>query len=474
MAPSLQTVVRRMRLRPLAGSLDRPVRWVAVSELEDPTPFLEGGELVLTTGMRLTSGFSAYVGRLVERGVAGLGFGVGLTHDDVPAELVEAAMAAGLPLLEVPRETPFIAIGKTVSELLAAEQYDEISRAFAAQGRLTRAALRPEGTHAVIDRLAKEVGGWAALIGESGEVAHATPDARLDTVLPALDRLRRGSHRQEPAERPLSSVALSSPGEHVIVQPLSGTSRRIRGFFAVGAPHPFSPVAHTVVNAAGSLLTLALEQGRSQLAAERGVRAAVLSLLLAGEVERARAALAPMGGRLPAEPVTVLAADGETLEAMDPRTFTTEGLALVEEVPPGLEGPVGVSSPVPYGELDSAIEQAGPRARGGAQGRGRHGEVRRPGGPGPAGPARPRGRARLLLGAARAAQRVRLTRRPRRVAARLPRRQRPLGRGRPAPRRAQAHAALPDEARLRAARPRPRRSGGARRAVDRAQLLPAR
>ncbi|MBB3727627.1 PucR family transcriptional regulator [Nonomuraea dietziae] len=359
MAPSLQTVVRRMRLRPLAGSLDRPVRWVAVSELEDPTPFLEGGELVLTTGMRLTSGFSAYVGRLVERGVAGLGFGVGLTHDDVPAELVEAAMAAGLPLLEVPRETPFIAIGKTVSELLAAEQYDEISRAFAAQGRLTRAALRPEGTHAVIDRLAKEVGGWAALIGESGEVAHATPDARLDTVLPALDRLRRGSHRQEPAERPLSSVALSSPGEHVIVQPLSGTSRRIRGFFAVGAPHPFSPVAHTVVNAAGSLLTLALEQGRSQLAAERGVRAAVLSLLLAGEVERARAALAPMGGRLPAEPVTVLAADGETLEAMDPRTFTTEGLALVEEVPPGLEGPVGVSSPVPYGELDSAIEQAG-------------------------------------------------------------------------------------------------------------------
>ncbi|MFC7716160.1 PucR family transcriptional regulator ligand-binding domain-containing protein [Nonomuraea recticatena] len=270
MAPSLQTVVRRMRLRPLAGSLDRPVRWVAVSELEDPTPFLEGGELVLTTGMRLTSGFSAYVGRLVERGVAGLGFGVGLTHDDVPAELVEAAMAAGLPLLEVPRETPFIAIGKTVSELLAAEQYDEISRAFAAQGRLTRAALQPEGTHAVIDRLAKEVGGWAALIGESGEVAHATPDARLDTVLPALDRLRRGSHRQEPAERPLSSVALSSPGEHVIVQPLSGTSRRIRGFFAVGAPHPFSPVAHTVVNAAGSLLTLALEQGRSQLAAERG------------------------------------------------------------------------------------------------------------------------------------------------------------------------------------------------------------
>lgn len=363
MAPSLQTVVRRMRLIPLAGSLDRPVRWVAVSELEDPTPFLEGGELVLTTGMRLTTGFAPYVGRLVERGVAGLGFAVGLTHAHVPAELVEAAAAAGLPLLEVPRETPFIAIGKTVSDLLAAEQYEEISRAFAAQGRLTRAALRPEGTHAVIDRLAREVDGWAVLLGESGDVEHATPDARLGAVLPVLHRLRRaskdGATGAGPAERPLASVALSSPGEHVIVQPIGGASRRIRGFFAVGAPHPFSPVAHTVVNAAGSLLTLALEQGRTLVAAERGVRAAVLTLLLAGEVDQARAALAPLGAVLPEEPFTVLAADAETLEPLEPHTFTSGGIALVEQVPPLGEAPAGVSAPVPYADLDSGIDQAG-------------------------------------------------------------------------------------------------------------------
>ncbi|MFE3453059.1 PucR family transcriptional regulator [Nonomuraea sp. NPDC059194] len=348
-----------MRLHPLAGSLDRPVRWVAVSELEDPTPFLEGGELLLTTGMRLTSDFGSYVRRLVERGVAGLGFAVGLTHERVPEELVQAASAAGLPLLEVPRETPFIAIGKTVSELLAAEQYEEISRAFAAQGRLTRAALRPEGTHAVIDRLAREVEGWAALLGESGEVEHATPDARLDVVMPVLDRLRRASRDGHPAERPLSSLALSSPGEHVIVQPIGGTSRRIRGFFAVGAPHPFSPVAHTVINAAGSLLTLSLEQGRALVTAERGVRSAVLTLLLAGEVEQARAALSPLGGRLPDEPFLVVAAEAETLEPLEPRTFTSGGIALVAEVPSLAEGPVGVSSPVPYGELASGIDQAG-------------------------------------------------------------------------------------------------------------------
>ncbi|NUR92698.1 MAG: PucR family transcriptional regulator ligand-binding domain-containing protein, partial [Nonomuraea sp.] len=251
MAPTLLTVVRRMGLVPLAGSLESAVRWVAVSELEDPTPFLEGDELVLTTGMRLSDDFSEYVAKLVARGVAGLGFGVGLTHEQVPGALVEAAKAAGLPLVEVPRQTPFIAIGKMVSEYLAAEQYDEVTRAFAAQGRLTRAALKPEGMHAVIDRLAREVDGWAVLLDETGQVRHASRGARTRWLVGELDRLRSG-------ERWPSSLALSGPDEHVVVQPLGGGPRP-RGFFAVGAGRAFSPVAHTVINAAGSLLTLALE-----------------------------------------------------------------------------------------------------------------------------------------------------------------------------------------------------------------------
>ncbi|WP_342779342.1 PucR family transcriptional regulator ligand-binding domain-containing protein [Nonomuraea turkmeniaca] len=190
-------MIRRMGLRPLAGptSSNAVVRWVAVSELADPTPYLEGDELLLTTGMRLEADISGYVARLVARGVAGLGFGVGVSHEEIPAALIEAADQAGLPLLEVPRETPFIAIGKAVSELLAAEQYEEITRAFAAQGRLTRAALRPEGMHAVIDRLAKEVGGWAALLDETGEVLHATRGADTDAVTTELLRLRPSSPR---------------------------------------------------------------------------------------------------------------------------------------------------------------------------------------------------------------------------------------------------------------------------------------
>ncbi|WP_307801059.1 PucR family transcriptional regulator [Microbispora triticiradicis] len=352
MAPTLRriTAIVPLHLEVLAGrsGLDRPVRWVAVSELEDPTPFLEGGELVLTTGMRLSGADAGpYVSRLVARGVTGLGFGVGLSHDVVPPAFAEAAESAGLPLVEVPRDTAFIAIGKAVSDLLAGEQYEEISRAFAAQGRLTRAALRRRGPVAVVDRLAREIGGWALLLDPSGAVRHAAdatgragPGGRepgrdgpvedwaretARSLEPEIARLRSGP---SPA-----SLALATPEEHVVVQPLGR-----RGFFAVGSPRPFSPIAHTVVNAAGSLLTLALEQGREQRAAAAQVRAAVLRLLLAGETGAAARTLAALGMRLPAEPVTVLVCQTsdpdaltEALSGAAPACFTApwEGLLVV-------------------------------------------------------------------------------------------------------------------------------------------------
>ncbi|WP_285704483.1 PucR family transcriptional regulator [Microtetraspora sp. NBRC 16547] len=347
-----------LHLEVLAGSgvLDRQVRWVAVSELEDPTPFLEGGELLLTTGMRLGPDTALpYVSRLVARGVAGLGFGVGLSHEDVPPELVTAAAEAGLPLIEVPRDTPFIAIGKAVSELLAAEQYEEISRAFAAQGRLTRAALQAEGMNSVIERLAREIDGWALLLDAAGAVRHAAragrPDARARALEPELARLRTPGAP--------SSIAVSTPGDHVIVQPLGR-----RGFFAVGSARPFTPIGHTIVNAAGSLLTLGLEQGREQRTAERRVRAAVLRLLLAGERAAAGETLAAIGGELPAEPFVVLACDTDESHAQGfPHRDLTVMLTHAEEAEEAIalasrRGKVGASGPVGYAELAQGIDQA--------------------------------------------------------------------------------------------------------------------
>src|SRR3954452_18621685 len=110
----LRDLLRDLELEIVAGEggLDHAVRWVHISELGDPTPWLSGGELLLTTGMGLqdAAGERAYVDRLAEHGLAGLGFGLGFDHDEVPEALIEAARARGFPVFAVPYELPFLAV----------------------------------------------------------------------------------------------------------------------------------------------------------------------------------------------------------------------------------------------------------------------------------------------------------------------------------------------------------------------------
>jgi purine catabolism regulator len=295
-----------LTVRAAASGLDRPVRWVAVSELEDPAPFLEGGELLLTTGMRLpekAAACSAYVRRLVDAGVVALGLGVGLSHASVPDALVTAAERAGLVLLEVPEGTPFIAVTKAVSRLLAAEEYDEAARGFAAQRDLIRGALTAEdgGTHAVVTRLAKHVGGFALVLDPSGGVVQASPAdaaARASELAGEIARLR--------PKGLLASAVVSGATEYVVIQPL-GVRGRARGFLAVGAPGPLRANDQAVVNLAVSLLSLSLARAEGRSSAERGVRAAALRLLLDGRA--ADLPLEPLGwAGLRGRPVRVLVA----------------------------------------------------------------------------------------------------------------------------------------------------------------------
>ncbi|WP_086668700.1 PucR family transcriptional regulator [Lentzea kentuckyensis] len=260
---TLHELARTLRLPVLAGDLSKPVGWVHGTELADPTPFLEGGELLLTTGLRPLDG--DYVDRLVRAGVVGLGFGVGLGHDVVPAELVEVAEQAGLGLVEVPREVPFIAISKAVSKALAADEYAALTRTSEAQRALTRAAVQA-GVGGVVRRLGQWIDGWAVLLDEAGVPVHAHNPRLIPDLTAELVRLKSAGG--------LASAAFELDGVHVFLQVLGS---RTRGVLAVGAAKPDPGI----VNTAASLLTLALVQNVDTTAKE--LRTCQFRLLLAGQ-----------------------------------------------------------------------------------------------------------------------------------------------------------------------------------------------
>ncbi|MCU1435278.1 MAG: PucR family transcriptional regulator [Pseudarthrobacter sp.] len=159
------------------------INWVAVTELEDPQRFLNGGELVLTTGIRLRSAPEQrrFVRQVQRAGAVGIGFGTGLTHDDVPPALVAEANRWGLPVVRVPYETPFIAIGKLVADAQSADHVAKLERLIAGHQILARALLTGGG----LGQLLKHLGGM--LRTDIALTQFTAPLYNSSTELPTAD-----------------------------------------------------------------------------------------------------------------------------------------------------------------------------------------------------------------------------------------------------------------------------------------------
>ncbi|KUL71624.1 MULTISPECIES: PucR family transcriptional regulator [unclassified Streptomyces] len=362
MPPTLASLVHhsalKLTVRAGADRLDVPVRWAHVSELADPVPYMEGGELLLITALQLDAedpeAMRRYVRRLAGAGVVGLGFAVGVTYEEIPKALVDAAEEEDLPLLEVPRRTPFLAISKAVSAAIAAEQYRAVTAGFAAQRELTRQALTagPEG---LLAALASQVDGWAALYDASGAVVATAPEwagRRAARLTPDVERLR-----ERPA--PASSVVGGPENEDRVELHTLGTGRRPRAALAVGTAAAPGTAERYAVHSAIALLTLTTERSRSLQAAEQRVGAAVLRMLLAGQPDHARAVAGGLYGDLLDAPFRVIVAEAASVSAARVVDSGTR-VALSKASAAALV--VAADAGDPLGALTEVVESAAARA----------------------------------------------------------------------------------------------------------------
>ena len=171
---TVQSLVEDIGLELSSGrdAATTPVRWVHISELTDPTPWLSGGELMLTTGIQLRDEKSQreFIRLLSEHHLAGLGFGTGFDHDALPEALEDEAEKRGFPVFEVPYSMPFIAITEKAFTQLVNEQYEVLQRGIATQKRLERLVLDERGLAEIVRALAATLGGAVLVLDGHGEV----------------------------------------------------------------------------------------------------------------------------------------------------------------------------------------------------------------------------------------------------------------------------------------------------------------
>lgn len=363
MPPTLASLLHHsaLKLTVRAGEdrLDVPVRWVHASELADPVPYMEGGELLLITALKLDAenpeSMQRYVRRLVGAGVAGLGFAVGVNYEDIPEALVDAAAQEGMPLLEVPRRTPFLAISKAVSAAIAADQYRAVTAGFAAQRELTKQALT-DGPEGLLAALASQVDGWAALYDASGAVVATAPEwagRRAARLTADVERLR-----ERPA--PASSVVGGPENEDRVELHTLGTGRRPRAALAVGTAAALGTAERYAVHSAIALLTLTTERSRSLQAAEARVGAAVLRMLLAGEPDHARAVAGDLYGGLLDAPFRVIVAEAASVSAA--RVVDSGSRVALTKASAAVLVAASEASGDPLGALTEIVESAAARA----------------------------------------------------------------------------------------------------------------
>lgn len=284
------------------AAAERRIRWIHISELEDPTPWMSGGELLLTTGMHLNSPARQrrFVRRLAEIDLAGLGFGTGFDHRRVPAALIAEAGEMGLPLFEVPYEMPFIAITERAFTHLVNEQYAVLERGVRVHERLEGLVLSERGMDEILAAISDAVGGGVLLLGADGGVIARHAKRRADAPGAAVRELGSEIASREAAGRPGAFVpqrgALAGRALAVPV-PTGGGGTSARWLVVVGGSGEVGELERLLARQAAMVVALELMRERAVRETERRLAGDVLAEALGGRLdpEELRGRLRPFG-----------------------------------------------------------------------------------------------------------------------------------------------------------------------------------
>ncbi|WP_411151891.1 PucR family transcriptional regulator [Streptomyces sp. A30] len=244
----------------LAGAdrLGRTVRWVHAGEVPHIASLLKGGELLLTTGYGLGTRPAeqrAFVRTLAERGIAALVVELGPRFTRLPAALVDTARAAGLPLVQLHREVPFVAVTEEIHTEIVNGHYALLQRAEEVHRRCTEALLGGGGIPQVLGILADFGGNPVFLETTDGRLLYAAgagPEGA--DPLQVWDGLR-GRDKDGP---PAGSVLVDVPGGG------AGTGSVRARLVLLPVRAPLAPVHRMAAERAAGILAVVLMQARQE------------------------------------------------------------------------------------------------------------------------------------------------------------------------------------------------------------------
>jgi hypothetical protein len=236
--------------------------------------YLAGGEFLLTTGLwrKRRADSERFVEVLRNVGVAAIGYGLPAPGIQVPSDVLAACQRHGMCLVEVPYETPFIAISKAFVELLTASRQERLVKSLKRAEAMTRVARDESGASGILAILLRDTGVESAVVTHSGEVfARSSNRVPMERVEIFLSQLRDG--QEWPVE--------AGNDEQPIVFEIAATHSR-DGYLLCFAESSISHEARAVFDQAVAHIGVALARQRAIRATELRFAGELLDLIAAG------------------------------------------------------------------------------------------------------------------------------------------------------------------------------------------------
>jgi purine catabolism regulator len=244
-----------------ADKLDRTVRWVHAGEVPNIASLLKGGELLLTTGLGLGSRPAeqrAFIQGLADRGIAALVVELGPRFARLPATLVEAARAAGLPLVQLHREVPFVSVTEEVHTEIVNGHYALLRQAEEVHRQCTEALLDGGGVPQVLRILADFAANPVFLETAAGQLLYAAAPGAAPAAAGPLQIWEglRGQRATRAAGPPAGAVLVDVPGG------AHGTGAVRARLVLPAVSAPLLPVHRMAAERAAGILAVVLMQAR--------------------------------------------------------------------------------------------------------------------------------------------------------------------------------------------------------------------
>ncbi|KXH83800.1 PucR family transcriptional regulator [Sporosarcina sp. HYO08] len=205
------------------SGLDRQVKWSHILEVKDFGSLINGGEMILTTGIGLQQDIPTqlmFISQLIEREVACLCIEIGDFFQSFPPEVIQLANLYNFPIITFDKTVKFVDITQDLHTHIINQHHEMLSKLDTMSRELGALSLMPNGILKILQELHQLFGKGIVFISDEAKTYYYPSNVKnLETSIRTYMEIT--PHDQ------IEQKQLSVDGKNLALMPVTGLGQTL-------------------------------------------------------------------------------------------------------------------------------------------------------------------------------------------------------------------------------------------------------